>query len=759
MSNGWRFLATALITLLLGAVALPSAAADGAVPAVTDPHFVRLQIDAISPSMVTSASTAPLTVSGLVINDGDRDVKSLQVRLERAPAVRSASELRTALRSGLTESAVNSTFVTVADELSPGQSTPFSLSLPLTGSATDSLLLTETGVYPMLVNVNGTPDYGGRARLDAGHFLLPVLSLPPAERPPGAAAPPVPEPEQPVPAPPVGITVLWPLADRPRLRPSALGTPPLLSDDELATSFAAGGRLDGLLTAVQQRTDPAADPAGTMASSLCLGVDPDLLVTAEAMTRGYLVMGPDGETTPGSGGAAAGAWLQRLKAATKQRCVIALPWAQADLNALSRAKLSTLEASAVSGPAAVAQVLGLAPLPPVTWPVGGLLAERTAADLQALGTKTALVSTDGVNAASGSALGPGVSTAALKAATAPVASAPLGATLIDAASAGALVETGPGDHRTLRLQDAVGALAWPAISTARQGVDQAEAAPATVLVAPPQVWNISAADAETTLATVSALLASGAARAVPLTTTLAASTARAPQAVLNYPVQAAAAEVSPDAVAAIGRTVGDVRDFGRALEQDPQSGVSPTELLAPLQLDLLRAVSATPSPPPTGDGGQLDAVRAELRRLRDGVTLQAPSGIYTLASTQSPLLLVVHNDLAVAINVRLTVEGPAGLEASDIGVQQLPARSARQLQVPTSVTRTGQFAVDVSLTTETGQQLGEPARLQVRSTAYGAATALATAGAAALLLALIARRLWHRFRGQADRADKLRGHP
>jgi len=75
------------------------------------------------------------------------------------------------------------------------------------------------------------------------------------------------------------------------------------------------------------------------------------------------------------------------------------------------------------------------------------------------------------------------------------------------------------------------------------------------------------------------------------------------------------------------------------------------------------------------------------------------------------------------------------------------------------VSRTGQFAVDVSLATDTGQQLGEPARLQVRSTAYGPATALATAGAAIVLLALVARRLWHRFHGQPDRADEQQVFP
>ena len=34
-------------------------------------------------------------------------------------------------------------------------------------------------MYPLLVNANGTPDYGAPARLDDARFLLPVIGVPP----------------------------------------------------------------------------------------------------------------------------------------------------------------------------------------------------------------------------------------------------------------------------------------------------------------------------------------------------------------------------------------------------------------------------------------------------------------------------------------------------------------------------------------------------------------------------------------------------
>ena len=102
--------------------------------------------------------------------------------------------------------------------------------------------------------------------------------------------------------------MLWPLADRPRLAAGAPGgtTPVRLIDDELAVSLAPGGRLDTLLSAVDFATSPPVDPGGQVRSALCLAVDPDLLVTVNAMTAGYVVndapdAGPGTPSHPGAG--------------------------------------------------------------------------------------------------------------------------------------------------------------------------------------------------------------------------------------------------------------------------------------------------------------------------------------------------------------------------------------------------------------------------------------------------------------------------
>lgn len=87
------------------------------------------------------------------------------------------------------------------------------------------------------------------------------------------------------------MTMLWPLADRPRLAPGVPGgtIPVRLVDDELANSLANGGRLDTLLSAAELATSRDVDPDGAVGRALCLAVDPDLLVTVNAMTAGYVV--------------------------------------------------------------------------------------------------------------------------------------------------------------------------------------------------------------------------------------------------------------------------------------------------------------------------------------------------------------------------------------------------------------------------------------------------------------------------------------
>ena len=328
-----RMLAAAVLPRLLAAIALLTLIAAPAVgprAAAGEPGstpFLQVRIDRVTPEVVTTTSDPVVTVAGTVLNVGDRPVRDVMVRLEDAAAVASSAGLRTNLGGGVDQFEPVADFITLAPELLRGQTVPFTLTYPLRSADLPSLSIEEPGVYPVLVNVNGTPDYGAPARLDDDRFLLPVLGVPPD---PGAdsSADTLSEVVPPDTSKPVRLTMLWPLADRPRLAAGAPGgtAPVRLIDDELAVSLAPGGRLDTLLSAVDFATGPTVDPTGQVGSALCLAVDPDLLVTVNAMTAGYVVndgpdAGPGTPTRPGAGQDAAVGWLNRLRGLAQRMCV------------------------------------------------------------------------------------------------------------------------------------------------------------------------------------------------------------------------------------------------------------------------------------------------------------------------------------------------------------------------------------------------------------------------------------------------------
>ncbi|HTF08685.1 MAG TPA: DUF6049 family protein, partial [Asanoa sp.] len=332
------FVALALLMLIAAPAAAPNAAAGepGSVP------FLQVRVDRVTPEVVTTTSEPIVTVTGSILNVGDRPVRDVMVRLEHAAAVTSSAGLRTNLSGNVDQYEPVADFVTLTPELLRGQDVPFTLSYPLRSAELSSLHIEEPGVYPVMVNVNGTPDYGEPARLDDARFLLPVLGVPP-EPAAGSAADALTAVVPPDTSKPVRLTMLWPLADRPRLAAGAPGgtTPVRLIDDDLATSLAPGGRLDTLLSAADFATSPPVDPGGEVRNAMCLAVDPDLLVTVNAMTGGYVVndapdAGPATPTHPGAGQDAAAGWLNRLRTLAQRTCVAATTYSQADLDALQR---------------------------------------------------------------------------------------------------------------------------------------------------------------------------------------------------------------------------------------------------------------------------------------------------------------------------------------------------------------------------------------------------------------------------------------
>ncbi|MGV9722023.1 DUF6049 family protein [Nocardia beijingensis] len=820
MTRGLFRIFVAVLTILGPVTTLPllDSAAAGAQPTgsgtSTNPKFLKLSLDSVTPTTVTSGSDSVLTVAGTVTNIGDRVVDDVSIRVQRAAAITTPVGLRATLRLDEVNYDVNGEFEDVAERLNPGQRKQFTLSIPLRSeTGAPSLRITEPGIYPLLLNVNGEPAYGTQARLDDARFLLPVLGVPPA-----------PGDEAPVPAPtdaPVATTLLWPLADRPRQvggRPGSVDGKVELTDDELAASLGKGGRLDQLLAALEGTLTLSAGRNAELASAVCLAVDPDLLLTVRAMTRGYRVLAspsdPDGATRAGAGAEQAQTWLDRLRALAGSMCTVALPFAQVDLTALASVNDPALSARALNEPAEIIDsILSTRSVRGVSLPDSGSIDQGAGALLRSHGFGTAVLastaavpqgsvdwaqssgesgrSTAGANEALSTADAaipevvrlpdiiasqPVAPAPPVTGSPAPTAGAPtpaadpaLHAVTFDIWSATALAAVGSNpptppftpsrvrydvtnDSRAARLQDALGAISWSALHP------EAHRSRSLLLV-PPQQWGANRDEATALLRQVDQMLRGNLATARPFHDLVALPPDPQPYQ-LDYLPQAAQDAVPDRFLPPVREQSRRITEMMRALVDVPEAEPTPHDFLTPLRDDLLRVLSLSDrragdaAPPDTFAQRRLDQNTRTMDKLYRSVTVLPPGGVYTLASEQSPLLLVARNDLPVAIRVRFRIEAPSETKITDPGEQQLPANGSRSFQIPTEVSDSRNLVIPISLTTPEGVALGNPTQVSVRSNAYGKALAIITGCAALLLLLLAGRRLWRRFRGQPDPADE-----
>ena len=831
------------------AITPEQAAAAGYIPNPA-PALARISVDELSPRVldgdtstggiaVGTESGIPLvTVSGTITNVGDTPLEAVDVRLQRGPRAASSSTVREALVWSEPSFGVRGEFERVTEALAPGESVPYSVSMPardVPGRFAPDLQLTEPGVYPLLVNVNGTPESGLPARLDDARTLLPVLDVPPPPAPPGGVdddevldTGPAEEPG-PLPAS-VPLTMVWPLASAPTRVAAVPGLDSpdpvvMLTDDSLLDELSEQGRLTGLVRAADEAFS---GPAGQdLRRATCVAVDPDLLGTVSDIADGQAVLIDDGNgpvpgtdessrsrdsggrgsggrddrqpstpEDPGSVSADAARWLDEVRALADGGCVVALPAAQADLDEVARVDSTDLTRGAVDRLDSIERILGVAPLPDVLVPASGTLDPGTATALTGEGS-TVVVAAPSTRTDTGLVPPPGmVGLAGTPGERALTYSATVGSAL---AATGSVPENPrysdpatrywlTADSPPARLQDARATLLAPLVDVTDAagsgelvaGGPAASAVEQGVLAVPPPVWTVDGAAAGSLLDTLGEQLTAGRMRAVPLADRL------------RGPVTIPDGTLTPEPTGA--PDPGDVD----TVEQDPAGptdrrvasaldGVStlrslvdtsdPTSVTAAAHLDsftgdALRAISET-GRRAEGDGSTIESGTGatarertvqRLDRLRDTVDaslarvdLLPPGSVFTMASPNSPLLLVIRNALPFPVRVTVDVAAPDDLRVDPVGQVQLPAAGSRTLQAPTQSEAGGgaRRTVVFSLTSPDGRPLSEPVELSVQTGGYPVAQVFAFA-AAALALVLGGRRYLRYRRGILDPADE--GH-
>ncbi|NKE59851.1 hypothetical protein FXN61_24815 [Lentzea sp. PSKA42] len=479
----------------------------------------------------------------------------------------------------------------------------------------------------------------------------------------------------------------------------------------------------------------------SMSTAMCLAIDPDLLRTVEAMSTGYKVRGgaeSKGETE-------AKLWLDRLKLAVTGRCVVALPYADADLVALNRAKLGTMRSLAVTdGPKLIQDVLSVQPLPDLVWPEDGVLDQSTFDELVTpqpdkhyAGVKSVLLDPTGLADAPG---------------TAPVGISgehPVTAVKIDSMVSDALQGSesrprtlsgvaAPVESQPVSVQNALAVLVFRA---GWQGDGR------NVLVTPPRRWHAPVPEMTEFLTAAQKLLAGGYATQTGLEE-LTTATPSVTNAKITYPAEAGAREISSVIADSVTTQSVQLNGLVAAMQQEDSEHASPADLADPLWLGLLRAMSGAWRSNEQGARAAAEISQSELNALTGMVGVTQPNSPILLGSGDSPIPVTITNKLDVRMTVRITLADTPGIRKLDLPDQVLPARGERVVRVPVEVLRSGRFPVHVRLTTPEGVALGDTVKLEVSSSAYGTITVIITVIAGIALVLLSGRRIYKRVRAR-----------
>ncbi len=730
-------LLVALLPVLLttvGVVAPAAAAAPhAAVPVLAaapadeigDPDRpVRLQVNLFEPRTVTPGSL--VRVKGTVVNTGSSPIEDLDLRLQRGDVLLSRAELAAGDADPDPSTSVVLPFQPLADRLGSGESATFDYQVD-----SAELRLERDGVYPVLLNVNGSIDGDARRVGELSTFVV-QQPLQPTAR--------------------TAVAWLWPLTERTHRTASGR-----FADDELAGSIADEGRLDRALGVIERLPGSSATPT----LPVTLAIDPALVEELQIMAAGEYEV-PGGQ---GSGTDAAQAFLDRLKAMAAVHPVVALPYGDVDADALETAGLGDVVTRSLPGaPAGTAQdppgppeeTSTDAPLPPagesgapadvpvpeegagarilaeelaveprtdLAWAPGGTLLPGTLERLRAGGIEQVVLGPDAVSTGD-SAVGLADVTAAA-AVTVGTAGGPVAGLVADSRLS-ALVggsQLAPGGPRLAEQRY----LAELAVLTAQAAPDTEQ----TVLVTAPRDVDAGPDGAGAMMADTTSLPWL---RPIPLE---ALTTGPATE---DGELLEPAAPLRLDTAGLLGVTgANDARnDLAGAVEGDAATALQAFDAAT------ARATSVAWRTDPDGFRDAAADLAATMQRLRGQVTLLAPAdGTYTLASSDAPLVLTVRNDLPFAVRVlpEVRARGNRALSIGDVGVRVLAPGERAVLQVPTSLGQSGGFVVTATLTTPGGSPLGERVQLQVRSTAYGPISLIITFGAAGLLGLLFLRRL------------------
>ena len=721
--------AAALLPLAGPAASYADDPTPSASPSLNDDAPAQILVTKLAPRAPSDPDEF-FQVRGFLTNRGSQPLHELTVRLRRGEKLSARDELATAdTEPPATGTRVGRTAVRAAEQdLAPGATTTFDVRVRVRDLRMND---PRAGVYPLKVEA--------RAQFGDSGAVEPVGSV-------TTFVPWFPD------GPPHGrirVAWLWPLVDQPRRGPREV-----MLDDELATSFARGGRLDRMLRAAADgakggQCDAPADapttlpprprPIGCRADSVPVtyAVDPDLLFTADAMTHPYQVLRSGRKTARVDQTAPARTWLTTLRATAGD--VLSLPYADPDPVALTTPENGLADEVPQLREVGRSETTRLlrTPMTSVVWPPSGRLTRRAVEALTS-GGATAVV----------------VDPLALPAPDADLRRTP-------DTDIGRL-PTNTGSPTVLTVDAALSALLTPASGSdpasypgdrlveqrwlAETAMISAEAPSLsrTVLVAPARRAELHPAVAAEAIRDTGRLpwLC-----AVPLSGVASNTDACAGETPSATPPDLPAVELEPphagDPVLS-GRFLSRVRALRRLSSQFTDEVLAePTSTEAVRTTGRLTRAraraesSAWRDDPPAGER-MLTQLQDDVTALRNKVHLQIGSGTVTLTSSTGVISVNVVNELSqpVRVGVALDPGNRARLSTRETPITTVGPGRATQINLKVTAQTSGSFPVTARLVDHDGQPFGPPVRLVVRSTQYGrVALAVTGIGAGVLLFA------------------------
>lgn len=696
------------------------------------PDALHISLTWITPDRIDGQSKNSVTVSGTLTNVGKLPISDIDVRLQRGDY----APYGNALRHTLTEDQINYPttlpFHHLATTLNPGDSTSFTLTARIHGGDGDTLNINAPGVYPLLVNVNGRVSNSDSARLHDARVLLPVLSLPGSDR------------QDPATVASRPTTILWPLALTPQEASYySFSSIAVLRNENLGISLGEHGRLRALLDAAGSLLKDHA-----LNHSVCFAIDPDLLRTVDRMTRPYRVLNTPNNWHDGMHRGKhtkdAQSWIEDLRSLTANNCVIALPWSGASLATTTHLLPDKPHQLMEDSRRVTAYFLHKHLTSHVIWPNTGTL---TPYDIPALDHSELLLSSTALTTHTDKGFGQ-----LLRYDHARYTVTPYDSTLSTALAATGQnpVNTpySPSDSRyvltadsaTARMQDATATLLWKTSAALRREKPAHNTYAGTpLLIAPPQQWSVTGDDLATFTSTLRYLAQHNLITAQSLTDALAQAHTK--------PIHGTFTTSSPlteSSMSAITQAISHIHHY-RNLFTDKndnnfykrtryniyRAATTRTLGLAPTLVGNIPPSHNHQSDTKTRRHGDSDSANTSgipLRTLddlaypkayarsitlaahaiRSSVTLIKPGSIYTLASTDSGLVLVARNELPADVTV--TVHTRERLTDGD-----KPANTTKDLTKPLRVTIPAQSSLNINIPVHLHSGKSVPVRVQLLS--------------------------------------------